>query len=67
MKKSFTDKFSVYESYEFTNTIFSDIFNLMGHTTKQLHGLKITEGLEGERMKEDAKFKNRKNRLLIAR
>ena len=50
MKKSFTDKYSVYEYYEFTYTIFSDIFNLYNltrHTTKQLHGLKITEGLEG--------------------
>ena len=27
---------------------------------KQLDGLKITEGLEGERMKEEEKFKNRK-------
>ena len=33
---------------------------LRGPTSKQLDGLKITEGLEGERMIEEEKFKNRK-------
>ena len=31
-----------------------------GPTSKQRDGLKITEGLEGERMIEEEKFKNRK-------
>ena len=33
---------------------------LRGPTSKQRDGLKITEGLEGERMIEEEKFKNRK-------
>ena len=36
------------------------IFTLRGPTSKQRDGLKITEGLEGERMIEEEKFKNRK-------